>query len=129
MLFRSDYMAEDGGRAATERLLEENGGRPPSSIVYLSNRMAVGGVAILAAAGFVPGRDVSVIVFGDSATLRYGRPAMTAVQAPNFEMARHAVDVLIAMRDRQPIEPIRHWKTTLVVRDSDGPPAAFHAAT
>ena len=40
-----------------------------------------GGLAILAATGLLPGRDVSVIVFGDSATLRFGRPAVTAVQA------------------------------------------------
>ncbi len=118
-----DYMAEDGGRLATERLLAERNGKPPSAIVYLSNRMAVGGMTSLAAAGLTAGRDVSVIAFGDSASLRFGKPAVTAVQAPTFDMARHAVDVLIGLRDRQPIEPIRQWKTTLVARESDGPPA------
>jgi len=116
------YMAEDGGRAATEALLAAADGRPPSAIVYLSNRMAIGGLTALAARALVPGRDVSVISFGDSASLQFGKPATTVVQAPSFDMARHAVDVLLAMRDAQPIEPIRSWKTTLIARESDAPP-------
>lgn len=117
------YMAEDGGRQATESLLA-GAERPPHALVYMTNRMAMGGLTALAAGGLMPGRDVSVISFGDSATLRFGTPATTAIQAPLFDMARHAIDVLMGLRDRQPIEPIRQWKTTLVARESDGPPAA-----
>lgn len=116
------YMAEDGGRAATEAILAAGDGRPPSALVYITNRMAIGGLTALAANAVLPGRDVSVISFGDSATLQYGKPATTAIQAPSFDMARHAVDVVLAMRDGRPVEPIRSWKTTLVARESDGPP-------
>jgi LacI family transcriptional regulator len=115
------YMAEDGGRAATEAVLASGSGRPPSALVYLTNRMAIGGLTALAANSLLPGRDVSVIAFGDSATLRFGKPATTAIQAPSFDMARHAVDVLLAMRDQRAIEQILSWKATLVARESDGP--------
>jgi LacI family transcriptional regulator len=115
------YMAEDGGRAATEAILKARNGRPPSVLVYLTNRMAIGGLTALAASSLVPGRDVSVISFGDSASLQFGKPATTVIQAPSFDMARHAVDVLLALRDSRPIEPIRSWKTTLIPRESDSP--------
>lgn len=119
----ASYLAEDGGREATETLLERNSGKLPSAIVYLSNRMAIGGLTTLQAGGFVPGRDLSVIAFGDSAALRFGRPATTAVQAPSFDMARHAVDVLMAQLERKPIEVVRRWATKLVDRESVGPVA------
>ena len=64
-----------------------------------------------------------MIAFGDSAALRFGRPATTAVQAPSFDMARHAVDVLMAQLERKPIEVVRRWATKLVDRESVGPVA------
>ncbi len=117
----SSYLAEDGGREATEALLERNGGKGPTAIVYLSNRMAIGGLTTLQSRGMIAGRDISVISFGDSAALRFGRPSTTAVQAPSFEMARHAVDALMAQLERRPFEFIRHWATKLVDRESVGP--------
>ncbi|MER2606391.1 MAG: LacI family DNA-binding transcriptional regulator [Siculibacillus sp.] len=114
-------LTEDGGREATRRILEA-ARLPPTALVYLTNRMTIGGLTALAASPWVVGRHVSVISYGDSATLRHGTPATTAIQAPMFDMARHAIEVLVAMRDRKPIEPIRRWPVALVVRQSDGPP-------
>ena len=117
----SSYMSEDGGRQATEKLLAASDG-PPSALVFLTNRMAIGGLAALAASPWVVGRHVSVITFGDSPTLRWGQPATTAIQSPMFDMSRHAIDALMGLCERRPIEPIRRWAPTLVVRQSDGPP-------
>ena len=116
----SSTLTEDGGRQATEALLAASD-RPPSALVYLTNRMTLGGLTALAASPWVVGRHVSVISFGDSATLRNGTPATTAIQAPMFDMARHAIDVLLAKRDRREIEAIRRWPVTLIARQSDGP--------
>lgn len=112
---------ESGGRHATERLLERSH-HPPPPIVYLTNRMTVGGLTALSHSPWVIGRHVSVIGYGDSPALRHGLPATTVVQSPIFEMARHAVDALIALRDRQTFDTRRSWTPTLEVRCSDGPP-------
>lgn len=121
MRFRAvtSYLSEDGGRQATERLIADGG--VPSALVFLTNRMTLGGLTALAASRWVVGRHVSVVSFGDSASLRNGTPATTAIQAPMFDMARHAIDALVAMRDRRPIEAQRRWPVTLVARQSDGP--------
>ena len=76
----------------------------------------------LAGSPWVVGRHVSVIGFGDSPSLRHALPAITVVQSPMFEMARHAVDALLALRDRTPFETVRRWRPTLELRQSDGPP-------
>lgn len=112
---------EAGGRAATERLIAATT-RPPPAFVFLTNRMTVGGLAALANSPWVVGRHATVIGFGDSPVLRHGVPAATVVQTPMFEMARHAVDLLVAARDGRPFEPHRLWTPTLIVRQSDGPP-------
>lgn len=113
---------EPGGREATERLLATLSG-PPPALVYLTNRMTVGGLAALARSPWVVGRHTSVIGFGDSPMLQHGVPATTVVHSPMYDMARHAVDVLMAARDHRPIEVRRRWTPTLVVRQSDGPAA------
>lgn len=113
---------ETGGREATERLIGSSG-RPPPPLVFLTNRMTVGGLLALAHSPWVVGRHAVVIGFGDSPTLQHGVPATTVVDSPMFEMARHAVDLLVAARDRRPLEARRLWTPTLIVRQSDGPPA------
>lgn len=110
---------EDGGRATTARLLAECD--HPTAFVYFANRIALGGLRAIADAGLIPGRQVSVVSFGDNANLLYASPPITAVQAPIEAMARHAVDVLIGAIDGKPIEAVRLWPTTLVRRQSDGP--------
>ncbi|MBV5263138.1 LacI family DNA-binding transcriptional regulator [Pinisolibacter aquiterrae] len=114
-------LGEDGGREATERLLAGASG-PPPPLVYLTNRMTIGGLTALARSPWVVGRHVAVIGFGDGPTLRHGLPATTVVHSPMFDMARHAVDALIALRDGRPFEVIRRWAPSLILRQSDGPP-------
>lgn len=112
---------ESGGRQAVEQLLMRRA-HPPPPLVFLTNRMTVGGLTALAHGPWVIGRQVSVIGFGDSPALRHGLPATTVVHMPIFEMARHAIDALVALRDGRPFEVRRSWAPSLEVRGSDGPP-------
>lgn len=121
-------LGEDGGRRATERVLAEDA-TPPGPLVYLTNRMTIGGLSALSRSPWVVGRHVSVIGFGDSAILGHGLPATTVVHSPMYAMARHAIDVLIALRDGRPVEPIRLWEPTLILRQSDGAPPDRGGAT
>ncbi|NLH79893.1 MAG: LacI family transcriptional regulator [Phyllobacteriaceae bacterium] len=114
---------ESGGRRAVELILEHRP-QPPPPLIFLTNRMTVGGLTALAHSPWVIGRHVTVIGFGDSPTLRHWLPAITVVQSPIFEMARHAVDGLMALRDDRPFQLVRRWRPMLDLRHSDGPPDA-----
>lgn len=111
-------LSASGGREATEHLVERPG-RIPTAIVFLTNRMAIGGMAALARSRHEIGRDVSAITFGDSHTLRHALPEITVVRPQTHDMARHAVDALLAMRDRRPFDLVRRWAPTLDLRQSD----------
>lgn len=115
----TDLFCEDGGRAATARLLARSD--HPTAIVYFANRMALGGLRAISDSVLVPGRHVSVVSFGDNANLLYATPPVTALWSPADAMARHAVDVLIGEIEGRRVEPIRHWPLTLIRRQSDGP--------
>lgn len=110
---------EAGGYDAATRLICPDDA--PTAIVFFSNRMALGGLQAIAATVLVIGRHVSVISFGDNSSLAYATPPVTAMYAPGDAMARHAIDLLVMMCEKQPIDPIRTWPWTLVQRLSDGP--------
>lgn len=112
---------ERGAQEAIETLLAAEG-PPPSAIVFLNNRMTIGGLTGLANGPLVVGRHVSVIGYGDSPSLRQWLPATTVICSPIHDMARHAVDVLVAKRDRRAVEFRPLWRPTLEKRRSDGPP-------
>lgn len=111
-------LSATGGREATERLVDGSG-PIPTAIVFLTNRMAIGGIAALARSRLEIGRDVSTITFGDSHTLRHALPEITVVRPQTHDMARHAVDALLAMRDRRPFDLVRRWEPMLDLRRSD----------
>lgn len=114
---------EAGGRSAIERILADRPD-PPPPLIFLTNRMTVGGLTALGRGPWVVGHTVTVIGFGDSPSLRHGLPAVTVVQSPMFEMGRHAVDALMAQRDGRPFEVVARWKPVIELRHSDCPPVA-----
>lgn len=118
----STAATEDGAREAVESLVAA--GEPaPTALVFLKNRMTVGGLTELANGPRVVGRHISVIGYGDSPSLRQWLPATTVIRSPIREMARHAVDFLVAKRDGRPFELRPIWQPILEKRQSDGPPA------
>src|SRR5215213_6871754 len=86
---------EEGGAAATARLLERPG-PPVGAIFAASDLMAAGALRALRAAGRrVPG-DVAVVGFEDSAVARYAQPPLTSVRQPIEELGRQATRLLLA---------------------------------
>lgn len=101
-----------GGRSVTARLLETHG-TPPPPLVYLTNRMAIGGMSALGRGTLRTRDDVTVIAYGDSQTLRHALATTIVVRPPTHDMARHAVDALLARLDGKPFETTRRWMPTI----------------
>ena len=87
---------EEGGAAATARLLERPG-PPVDAIFAASDLMAAGALRALRAAGRRVPEDVAVVGFEDSAVARYAQPPLTTVRQPIEEMGRQATRLLLAM--------------------------------
>ena len=86
---------EEGGAAATARLLERPG--PPVDAVFAaSDLMAAGALRALRTAGRRVPEDVAVVGFEDSAVARYAQPPLTTVRQPIEEMGRQATRLLLA---------------------------------
>ncbi len=70
-------------------------------------------------------RDVSLVAFGDPPWAAFYRPALTAVRVPRAELARVAVETLLALVARQDGEPMPEDEVVeleLMVRESTAPP-------
>ena len=116
-------LTEDGGYAATLRLLERPGSAP-TAVFVANDLMAIGAMAALRARGVgVPG-DLSVVGFDDIHLAAYTSPPLTTVHQPAREMARRATEILLAAigspHDRRPRRAI--FDATLVVRGSSAAP-------
>ena len=85
---------EEGGAAATARLLERPG-PPVDAIFAASDLMAAGALRALRAAGRRVPEDVAVVGFEDSAVARYAQPPLTTVRQPIEEMGRQATRLLL----------------------------------
>jgi DNA-binding LacI/PurR family transcriptional regulator len=116
--------AAAGGAAAMARLLETC---RPTAVICSSDLMALGAISEARQAGLsVPG-DLSVVGFDDIPLGSYCTPALTTLAQPIAEIARAAVDGLLADLEGQGAEPSAHsrvFRPRLVVRDSTAPPAA-----
>jgi len=119
---------EENGYRATEDLL--TGGHAPTALLCATDRLAVGALHAVAAAGLQPGRDVSVIGYDDLPGVDWVRPALTTFAPPIEEAAARTVEMLlrlIAGEDAASLNAL--FQARMVVRDSDGPaptPTAIH---
>jgi DNA-binding LacI/PurR family transcriptional regulator len=111
-----------GGAAALARLLATS---RPTAVICSSDLMALGAVSEARHRGLrVPG-DLSVVGFDDIPLAAYASPALTTLAQPIGEIARAAVDGLLADLEGTPAATVhtRVFRPRLVVRDSTGPPA------
>jgi len=118
---------ENGYRLAAQLLAARDA---PSAIVCATDRLAVGTLAAIAAAGRRAGRDVSVIGFDDLPAASYTDPPLTTIRNPAREMARRLVEMLReVIGGRPPGDFAELFESPLVARASDGPaPRATGAA-
>ena len=110
---------ENGFRVAAALLREPT---PPTALLCATDRLAVGALAAVAAAGMRAGRDVSVIGFDDLPAASYTDPPLTTIRNPAREMAQRLVAMLREVIEGRPPEEFAElFEAALVVRGSDGP--------
>lgn len=111
---------ESGYRHATIML---QGIDRPTAILCATDRLAVGTLYALSAAGLRAGRDVSVIGYDDLPVASYTDPPLTTVAQPLEEAARRMVQMLLRLLTGETPEPMQEiLSARLVERQSDGPP-------
>jgi DNA-binding LacI/PurR family transcriptional regulator len=118
-----DAFSVRGGRQQAELLLDL--AAPPTAILAGNDAQAFGVLQALNARGLRAPQDVSVVGFDDVAVATWAAPALTTVRQPLAAMAATAFRMLRA-GDGDTLAETHHVElsTTLVVRDSTGPPPA-----
>jgi LacI family transcriptional regulator len=121
-LNRISHLVEDG-REVVSRLLA---GHPDiTALMVLSDMVAFGAIRAASAAGRRVPDDLAVIGFDDIALAAAYVPALTTVQQPVAEMARHAIQLLVETVDARNARKEHEYRTIrltprLVVRESCG---------
>jgi len=86
---------EEGGLAATERLMEAR--RRFTAIFAANDQMAVGACLALHRQGLRVPQDVSIVGFDDLLASRHTMPPMTTVHQPAYEMGQLAAQAMLQM--------------------------------
>jgi DNA-binding LacI/PurR family transcriptional regulator len=94
-----------------------------TSIIGISDLVALAATNAAWESGLEPGVDVAVVGFDDSPVARLMRPALSSVRQPIAEVARRLVDLLVALCQREPIaERAFVLEPELIVRASSERP-------
>jgi len=110
----------DGQRAA--RALLEQGSGLPTALIAFNDDIAAAAMSVLAQEGIRVPDDVSIIGFDDSALARSPGIDLTSIQQVPQEMARLAVERIIARSDGIPVDGRDIvLEPELVVRSTTGP--------
>jgi DNA-binding LacI/PurR family transcriptional regulator len=110
----------DGQRAA--RALLEQGGGLPTALIAFNDDIAAAAMSVLAQERIGVPDDVSIIGFDDSALARSPGIDLTSIQQVPQEMARLAVERIIARSDGVPVDDRDIvLEPELVVRATTGP--------
>jgi LacI family transcriptional regulator len=67
----------------------------PTAILCANDLMALGAIEAAAELGFNVPDDVSIMGYDDQELARYTHPPLTTLVLPNYEMGRHAAEILI----------------------------------
>lgn len=110
----------DVGYNATLKFLALAEKERPTAIVAMNDLMAIGAMAAIRQTGLRPGRDVAVIGFDDSPTVRYLNPPLTSLHQPISTIGKNLMERLIAFLETgtYPDPMCELVAPQLVVRDS-----------
>ncbi|TDR73043.1 substrate-binding domain-containing protein [Paludibacterium purpuratum] len=106
-------LTPEDGRAAMERLL--NGARRPTAVVVDNNVAALGVMQALRRAGLQPGRDISLVVFGNLPQEEDGLHVSAVIQ-PDPRHAGHTLaELMLARLAGEPVAALtRLWQPVLL---------------
>ncbi len=118
-LAHAEPTEENGFRLMAAMLREAT---PPSAMLCATDRLAVGALHAIGAAGLRAGRDVSVIGYDNLPMATYTDPPLTTVEQPIDRAAARMVEMLLAvMGGADPAGFAELWPARLITRASDGP--------
>lgn len=107
---------EEGGQAATRRLLER---APDVEAIFVANdQMAAGAIRAVRDLGRDVPNDVSIVGFDDVLLARYLSPTLTTVRQPLYEMGRTAARIAVSLLHGKVEEVRTRFDPELVVRQS-----------
>ncbi|WP_408896036.1 LacI family DNA-binding transcriptional regulator [Nocardioides sp. R1-1] len=95
-----EELDDEGGRRAAALLLED--GPAPDGVYALTGNHATGFVSALAESGLRVPEDVLVVAGSDGESLRSARPPISSIDLQPEELARRAVEILVARLEDRP---------------------------
>ena len=115
--------SSESGHQRTSRLIRSLAAQDleeaPTARLCANDEIAVGAMSALSDIGLSVPEDGCIIGFDDSSAASAVRPALTTIRQPFQELARHAVELLLAqIQDREIAEKKLLLPTSLVVRDT-----------
>ncbi|MBL0799396.1 MULTISPECIES: LacI family DNA-binding transcriptional regulator [Streptomyces] len=120
LILFGDFHVEGGYDRATEMLSRS---RPPTAIFAGSDLQALGVLEAARVHGLRVPHDLSVVGYDDVSLARWASPALTTIHQPLRQMAEEATQMLMRLRDKEPVATRLELATSLVVRKSTGAPA------
>lgn len=123
LILFGDFHVEGGYDRATEMLSRP---RPPTAIFAGSDLQALGVLEAARVHGLRVPHDLSVVGYDDVSLARWASPALTTIHQPLRQMAEEATQMLLRLRDREPVSTRLELATSLVVRKSTGAPAGLN---
>ena len=118
----------DAGYAAMQSILAQ--GPPPSGVFAANDRMAIGAMAAMAAAGLRVPDDVAIVGLDDIEVSAYQLPALTTIQQSFAELATAALHLLLdLLADHTPVATQIVMQPRLIVRQSTRPLTVSAAAS
>jgi LacI family transcriptional regulator len=119
--FVAGEATEENGAILARQLLAR--ADRPTALLCATDRLAVGALHAVTAAGLRVGRDVSVVGYDDLPFATYTDPPLTTIAQPIRAMAERLSEMLIARIAGAAAGTLAEiWPATLVPRASDGPP-------
>lgn len=116
LMVYGDY-TRAGGQAATAHLLSLP--TPPTAIFAFNDRMAMGAIWALTAAGLHVPEDVAVVGFDDVPTAADFSPPLTTVRQPSRQIGQMAAEMLFKLINSEPVTPSKIvLPAKLVIRKS-----------
>lgn len=115
---RGDFGYESG-TLATRALLD----RDPdlTAIIGSSDQMTLAALAVARDRGLHVPRDLSLVSFDNTPIVRFSQPPLTAIDQPIAKTVSLAVQHLIELRDKAPVETMVKVEAQMVERASTGP--------
>lgn len=111
------------GQAATRQILKQK--KKPTAIIYLTDRLAVGGMIELARARLSIPNDISIIGFDNTPISREMEPSLTSVDLNVHDMVKLAINLLKEMicdEKKRTLPPQQYFiKPSLIWRNSCSP--------